>query len=404
MILEQAYHLKVINQSDIRLFINDSKIKNLSSLFEDFYAVGINSKELVFIKLPCSNIIKLINLIKLIEYHQAEIIRNKEKDIFLRFKGILNKDNEYYIAFKRPFMSVINITKNSNVNKTTRSKIIEDLINALEFLGKKFNFNVYLERYLFFITNKFKLKFLYLGISKVNSSCFSNVIEKYFSEERNLGVLISPPTSIKKDIEINYKLSLIIIADLINHLSLIEELTENSKLIRDSQINNPSLFYSIHSLDKVKRLFNEILRKSLTSVTSPVKGNNININDELKLLGKDGLDNVRIYDPKDLYFDIQSSSKRKKINMFKGDNSDRFDFMINNFFQEQYENQIPIFMNEINRNDVVPEEIIRKMVREIDSNNLRLSSLNINSNKLVEMKKIWGNDSFNKNLSNLFIN
>ena len=277
MILEQAYHLKVINQSDIRLFINDSKIKNLSSLFEDFYAVGINSKELVFIKLPCSNIIKLINLIKLIEYHQAEIIRNKEKDIFLRFKGILNKDNEYYIAFKRPFMSVINITKNSNVNKTTRSKIIEDLINALEFLGKKFNFNVYLERYLFFITNKFKLKFLYLGISKVNSSCFSNVIEKYFSEERNLGVLISPPTSIKKDIEINYKLSLIIIADLINHLSLIEELTENSKLIRDSQINNPSLFYSIHSLDKVKRLFNEILRKSLTSVTSPVKGNNINI-------------------------------------------------------------------------------------------------------------------------------
>jgi len=404
MIIEQAYHLKVINQSDIRLFINDSKIKNLSSLFEDFYAVGINSKELVFIKLPCSNIIKLINLIKLIEYHQAEIIRNKEKDIFLRFKGILNKDNEYYIAFKRPFMSVINITKNSNVNKTTRSKIIEDLINALEFLGKKFNFNVYLERYLFFITNKFKLKFLYLGISKVNSSCFSNVIEKYFSEERNLGVLISPPTSIKKDIEINYKLSLIIIADLINHLSLIEELTENSKLIRDSQINNPSLFYSIHSLDKVKRLFNEILRKSLTSVTSPVKGNNININDELKLLGKDGLDNVRIYDPKDLYFDIQSSSKRKKINMFKGDNSDRFDFMINNFFQEQYENQIPIFMNEINRNDVVPEEIIRKMVREIDSNNLRLSSLNINSNKLVEMKKIWGNDSFNKNLSNLFIN
>ncbi len=403
MILEQAYNLKVINQSEIRAFINDSKIKNISPIFEDLYAVRIDSKELVFIKLPNSNIIKLINLIKLIEYHQAEIIRRKEKSIFLSYQGILNKDNEFYIAFKRPFMSVINITKNSNFNKATRSKVIEDLISTLEFLGKKFNFNVFLERYLFFITKKFKLKFLYLGINKVNSSCFSNVIEKYFSEERKLSVLISPPSSIKKDIEINYKLSLIIIADLINHLSIIEELTENSKLIRDSQINNPSLFYSIHSIDKIKKLFTEILRKSLSCITSPVKGRILNINEELKQLGQDGSNNVRIYDPKDLYFDIQSSSKRKKTNMFKGDNSDRFDFMINNFFQEQYENQIPIFMNEINRNDVVPDEIIRKMVREIDSNNFRLNNLNINNNKLVEMKKIWAHDSFNGNLSNSFL-
>ena len=402
MILEQTYNFKVINQNDIHKVVFDSTIKNLSPLFEDFYAINSKSKELVLIKLPVSNILKVINLIKLIEYHQRESMQNKESKAFLTYMGLLNRDGELYLSFKKPFMNVINIAQNSDVSKEIRSKLIVDLINTVEILGKSFSYNVYFEKNLFFITKKYTLKFLYLGISTVNSSGIMNIIEKYFSEERKFGVILSS-SYINKEKEINYKLLMIIVADIISQLSRIEEITKNSKLIRDSQINNPSLFCSIFSIDKVKNLFSEILKKTLINKTSPVNGNLINKKNELKQKGKESKNNFKVYDPRDLYFDIESQNKKKNNHSFNGENSERFDFMIKNFFQEQYENQPPIFMNEINKDDAVSNEKIKNMVIDIDSNNYRLNNLYLNNNKLIEMKKVWAYDSFNENLSKLFL-
>ena len=449
MILESAYNIRVFKDREINKIINDPKIKLLGKYFECFHAITLDHKELIFIKLPNKNLIKEINFIKSLEYFNKHCNLRGNTSNFIKYMGILNKDNCSYLAFKKPKYNLFDVIDNPKTNKEARLKLVEQSIDILIYLGKSYKFNFFFDKQLFLISKKNKLKFLFLGMSWISNNPETNsineIINAYFDQERKNETIIS--SNIKKQLEINYKFTLRVLADILIRITIshlkepeLSEIYKIAKNICDSDNFNHSYFYSIFSLKKIKNYISENLYKSgfkkLNSGSkykgichdNSVENRDILINRNYTISYFNGSKNVeesnvkqnldqemtqlkgfKIYSPNEVFFDIEYNNKKQnEVNKTKLSNeNERLSFMLVHFFKDEYENHVPRFKNEYNiRDNVVPNHFINKLFQNKENDNdLKFENMVIDDeicNKNSQMKKIWSSQIFSDEQSNYF--
>jgi hypothetical protein len=170
MSLEELYKLKIINPEQLTITNNPNIPLKYGSYFELFEAKSNENKELIFIKLTCQNFnfLKLILLINSLE--EQNQFNQKNVKIFLTYKGILIRNMDYYLAFKKPnksFSKFLNSNKDysSDSNLSWIIQLSIDLLNLINCLKKHFDYTMVFPFHeeLLFLTKKKKLRIIFFS-------------------------------------------------------------------------------------------------------------------------------------------------------------------------------------------------------------------------------------------------